>query len=248
MTQTNIPEPVEIDPFASASDPVITPPPSYDLFGLVEINASAVHLEKGVGKVAYDASNPNHKRYTAINVYIQPLPEIDVKYPKTCEQDWIGEFPTWAKITLPSIKAAGFDNVREINGKWARVARVDSLDRPYEKKDLQGNPTGEMATKKTMKFIEFYATEDACRAAYVANGGKPADAQPAAPVDAIEKEKQAMLAFLKVVVSNACNGKKITDDWKNAVTTLLTQYPTVAKHFTADSPEVAELAVLSLAA
>ena len=55
--------------------------PSYDLFGKVEVNAWACHLEKGTGKVTFDPNNPNHKRLTAVDVCIQPLPEINVKYP-----------------------------------------------------------------------------------------------------------------------------------------------------------------------
>ncbi len=240
-------DPNEIDPFASASDPVVITP-NFDLWGMVEISAYACHLQKGKGggKVPFDATNPDHKRMTAINVFIQPLAEIDVKYPKQWEMDWIAEFQTWAKITLPSIKAAGFENVREINGKWARVARVDSLDKPYDKKDAQGNPTGEKGVKKTFKFVEFFDTEDACRAAYLAAGGHAAT-QPAA-TDPTDADKIAALAFLKVIVPNACKGKKITDDWKGAVTTALAQYPMVSKHFTAESPEVAELALPVLAA
>ena len=249
-TPVNVLEPIatEFDPFDAASDPAVITP-NYDLYGMVEISAYACHLQKGVGKVPFDPTNPDHKRMTAIQVFIQPLPEIEVKYPKTLEMDWIGEFPTWAKITLPSIKAAGFENVREINGKYARVTRVDSLDKPYDKKDKDGNPTGEKGVKKTFKFVEFYDTEDACRAAYIAAGGKPAGTNNPTPVlTTDEADKQAALAFLKVIVPTACNGKKITDDWRAAVTTALAQYPMVSKHFTADSPEVAALALPVLGA
>lgn len=256
-TPVNVLQPVdtEIDPFASASEPEVISV-NYDLFGLVEIQASAVHLQTGVGKVPYDPTNTSHKRMTAVNVYIQPLAEIEVKYPKQWECDWIAEFQTWAKVTLPSIKEAysnftghEMGSVREINGKWARVARVDSLDKPFEKKDpITKQPTGEKAVKKTYKFIELYDSEEACRAAYLANGGKAAEA-PAAPVaDPANEEKTAATAFLKVIVQNACKGKKMTDDWKAAVKTALGGYPMVAKHFTEESPEVAELALPLLAA
>lgn len=254
MTTVNQPLPIEadteFDPFEAATEAQAR---SFDLFGLVEISAWACHLEKGNGKIPFDPTNPNHKRMTAIDVYIQPLPEIDVKYPKTLECHWLAEFNTWAKITLPSIKTAfqkstgqELGSVRQINGMYARVARVDSFDKPYEKKDAQGNPTGEKVTPKTFKFVEFYADEDACRAAYVAAGGQPMQgngtATDAAPVD---PDKQAALAFLPVIVKNALNGKglKISDDWKTAVTTALGQFPMVSKHFTAESPEVANFAL-----
>ena len=236
-------EATEFDPFAAASNPDVATP-NYDLFGLIELNAYGCALIKGQGKTPWEALTPEqqaaNKRVTAIQMYVQPLPEIDVKYPKQWECDWIAEYQTWASVTLPSIKAQGFENVRDINGKWARIARVDSKDKPYDKKDANGNLTGEKAIKKTFKIIEIYDTEDACREAYIANGGKSAEA--AAPVAyPADAEKTAALAFLKVIVTNATKGKTMSDNWKGAINTALTRYPTVAKFFNADSPEVMDM-------
>lgn len=260
-TNVNVLEPIAtedgFDPFAAATEAKLR---SFDLFGLVEISAWACHLEKGQGKIQFDPANPNHKRMTAIDVFIQPLPEIDVKYPKSLECNWLAEYATWAKITLPSIKEA-FQNatgnemgsVKQINGMYARVARVDSLDKKYPKKDDAGNLSGEMVTPKTFKFVEFYVDENACRAAYIAAGGQPMNGNSPAPVaDAapVDNEKQSAMAFLPVIVKNALQGKglKINDDWKGAVNTALTQFPLVAKHFTAESPEVANHALPYLGA
>jgi hypothetical protein len=240
------------DPFAEASAPKV---PTYDLFGLVEINAWACALQKGVGKVPFDPTNPNHKRFTAIDVFIQPLAEIEIKYPKTCEEHWVAEFPEWAKITLPSIKACGIENVREINGMWCRVARVPNGKR-YEKKDKDGNPTGQFADETTFKFVEFYSTEDACRAAYIAaggqvakstNGGAPAGVPTTPVVDPTEAEKATAYAFLKVIVGNAAKGKASVDDAKLAVDVALAQYPTVEKFYKADSAETLDLIKQTLA-
>ncbi len=226
----------EFDPFASASDPVVK---SYDLFGMVEINAWACALVKGQGKVPFDPQNASHKRYTAIDVFIQPLVEMDVRYPKSCEEHWVAEFPEWAKITLPSIKAAGFDNVREINGKWARVARVPN-GKKYEKKDrATGQPTGEFAEETTFKFVEFYASEDACRAAYLANGGQPVATATETPV--AQGDEATAYAFLKVIVSNATRGKSSIEEAKEAVETALAQYPTVTKFYNVESDGTLEL-------
>ena len=229
----------EFDPFASASDPAVQ---TYDLFGKVEISAWACALVKGTGKVPFDAQNPAHKRFTAIDVFIQPLPEIDVKYPKTCEEHWVAEFPEWAKITLPSIKAAGFDNVREINNKYARITRVPS-GKKYEKKDrTTGQPTGEFADETTFKFVEFYGSEDECRKAYFAAGGQPmTNAPQQVATDPNDQAKQTALQFLKVIVTNAAKGKNTFDDAKLAVGLAITQYPTVAEHFNAESAEVTDL-------
>lgn len=240
------------DPFEAATEAQAR---TFDLFGMVEISAWACHLVKGQGKIPFDPQNPNHKRMTAIDVFIQPLPEIDVKYPKTLECHWLAEYNTWAKITLPSIKDAyqratgqELDSVKQINGMYARVARVDSLDKKYEKKDSNGNLTGEMVTPKTFKFVEFYADEDTCRAAYVAAGGQAMQGALTASVN--NDEKNAAIAFLPVIVKNALNGKGLTinDDWKAAVNTALDQYPMVVKHFNAESPEVANYALPLLGA
>jgi hypothetical protein len=237
----------EFDPYASASDPVV---PNYDLWGKVEINAWACALVKGTGKVPYDSNNPNHKRFTAIDVFIQPLQEIDVKYPKTLEEHWVAEFPEWAKITLPSIKGAGFENIREINGKWAQVARVPN-GKKYEKKDkATGQPTGEMADETTFKFTQFFESEDACRAAYLAAGGQPSSNGngngnghnvPTPIVDTDAQERASAYAFLKVIVVNAAKGKAAFADAKTAVTGAIAQYPPVAKFYNGESLEVGQL-------
>lgn len=245
----------EFDPFEAATEAKVR---TFDLFGMVEISAWACHLEKGAGKIPFDPANPNHKRMTAIDVFIQPLPEIDVKYPKTLECNWLAEYNTWAKITLPSIKDAfqrhtghEIGSVKEINGMYARVARVDSFDKKYEKKDNNGNLTGEMVTPKTFKFVELYADENQCRAAYTAAGGQPMQgSSPAATSAPVDADKNAAIAFLPVIVKNALSGKnlKISDDWKTAVNTALGQFPMVAKHFDAESPEVANFALPMLQA
>lgn len=239
INQPSPTETEEFDPYASASDPVVQ---NFDLFGQVEINAWACALVKGTGKVPFDPTNPNHKRFTAIDVFIQPLLEIDVKYPKSLECHWLAEFAEWAKITLPSIKAAGIANVREINGKWARVARVPN-GKKYEKKDkATGQPTGEFADETTFKFVAIYDTEDACRAAYLANGGTPSNGHVAAEiVTSLNNEKDTNFAFLKVIVSNAARGKTDLGEAKDAVGVALLQYPTVAKYFTVDSDETIAL-------
>ena len=79
-------EPTEFDPFAAASNPDVATP-NYDLFGLVELTAFGCALIKGQGKVPWEALTPEQRQTfvkpkTAIQMYIQPLAEIDVKYPK----------------------------------------------------------------------------------------------------------------------------------------------------------------------
>lgn len=228
------------DPFDTASNP---PVQTYDLFGKVEISAWACALVKGTGKVPFDPS-VHERRFTAIDVYIAPLPEIDVKYPKSLEDHWIAEFAEWAKLTLPSIKALGIDNVRELNGRYARVARVPN-GKKYEKKDPNtGQGTGEMKDETTFKFVALFADEDACRTAYLAAGGQPAGNGNNVPVvipPDNNTEMATAYAFLKVIVTNAARGATNWNDAKAKVATALIQYPTVAKFYTADSMETGQL-------
>jgi hypothetical protein len=223
------------DPFASANAPVL---PTYDLWGVVEISAFACQLRVGVGKEPWDP-NSGLKRFTAIDVFIQSLPEIDVKYPKTLECHWLAESKEWANITLPSIKAAGFDNVREINGKYARVQRVPS-GKTYDKKDSSGNPTGEKRDEMTFKFLEFFNSEDECRAAYVAAGGvaTPKVNNPTTPTDG---QRAISLKFLETIITNVLANNPA--DKRAAVDTAIKTcgYPPITTVFTIDSPEVAAL-------
>lgn len=239
-----------VDPFDAASNP---PERTYDLFGKVEISAWACALVKGQGKVAHDPA-VHSQRFTAIDIFIQPLPEIDVKYPRSLEVHEIAEFAPWAKIVLPSIKALGISNVREINGKWARVARVPN-GKQYEKKDkLTGQGTGEMADELTFKFVQFFDTEDACRAAYVAAGGAPGSGSNGngnVPIDIGNKvphevdietaERATAKAFLKVIVTNAVRDQTDWNQAKTLVAEAIAKYPPVAKYFNADSQETIEL-------
>lgn len=225
------------DPFASANAPVL---PTYDLWGMVEISAFACQLRTGVGKEPFDP-NSGLKRFTAIDVYIQSLPEIDVKYPKTLECHWLAESKEWANISLPSIKAAGIDNVREVNGKYARVQRVPS-GKTYEKKDTSGNPTGEKRDEMTFKFLEFFNSEDECRKAYIAAGGVAAPVSTNATIpSATDAQKAISLKFLETIITNVLSSnpadKRAAVD--NAIKTC--GYPPIASVFTVDSPEVAAL-------
>jgi len=230
----------EFDPFEEASNP---PEQTYDLFGMVEINAWACAFQKGVkGGVPYDPA-VHEKRHTMIDIFIQPLPEINVKYPKSLEFHDVTWSVSWSKFTLPSIKALGIDNVREINGKWARVARVPN-GRQYPAKDTQGNPTGEMKDETTFKFVQFFDTEDACRSAYLAAGGQPSGNGHNNPtftsVTPEDAERIQALNILRVVINNVAPGKLNFAEVEEAIKAHVF-YPHVEKWYTVDSVETREL-------
>ena len=219
------------------------PEPTNDLFGKLEAKEYICGLTKGLPEF-----NPeiHQTPYTAIFMYLQPLPEMDIKYPKWLECSWVAQFSTWQKITRPSIKAnypKPISTANELNTLWVRFTRVDSLEKPFPKKDDQGNPTGEMGVKKTWKFVTFYTSEDECRAAYIAAGGKANDNGHNVPAAVANEdtEKATAFQFLKVIVSNAVRDQTDWQQAKEKVAQALTGYPTVANFFTADSEETAKL-------
>lgn len=247
----------DFDPFASANDTTMEQPAQFNLWGKLDMNIWACVLITGTGKVPFDPSQHDPKRaHAAIDVFVEALPEIDVKYPRVWECHWVdGDYknPTWKQISLPSLHDAGISDISILpsklpNGdsnpkyqpKWFQIARVPSF-RKYPAKDrTTGQPTGEMKPELTYKFLECYDTEEACRAAYLAAGGQPAATVNAPVADPSEAEKQTAAAFLKVIVQNAVAGRKL-DEAKPAVAQALTQYPTVSKFFTVDSPETLDL-------
>lgn len=233
-----------------ASNP---PEKTYDLFGKVEIKAWRCAFEKGTkGGVTFDPAR-HQKSHIMIDIYIQPLAEINVKYPKSLEFHDVTWSDPWVKIVNPSIKALGIDNVKEINDRWVRVAHVPD-GRAYQRKDASGNlmvkPDGtpDMVETTTFKFVKLFANEDECRAEYASVGGNAntngnghvtqAGAQPASQED---HNRKVMHGFLTVIVTNAVRG---TTDWNTAyaaVANTLPQHTEVAKYFTVDSPETLQM-------
>jgi len=224
----------EFDPFAAASNPTL---PAFELWGMMEVSAWACALVKGQGKVPYDQA-VHEKRATAIDLFIQPLPEQNITNTKSCERHLIAESKEWANVVWASIKEAGITNLRELNGKYARVAVVPSGRKWIDNK-------GESREETTFKFLAIYDAEETCRAAYLAAGGKDRNAPQmtsfSPEVSKEDGEKQTALAFLQVIVPNAVKGKTTPEEKLVAVNTALTQYPTVSKFFNALSPEVVTL-------
>ena len=149
------------DPFESASNATLAPRTYY---GEIQIDTYYCRLVKGEGKVVFDPQAHNRdERRTAIKISLLPLAEQNVQF--ALERDLIAESREWAGIILPSLKALGIGNVREANGKWAAMQQVPS-GRKYR------NANGEEKEATTFKFTALFADEAACRAAYMASGGR----------------------------------------------------------------------------
>lgn len=228
----------ETDLFDEASNP---PEKTYDLFGKVEIKAWECGFTPGIrGGQPYDPAF-HKKRHIMIDIYIQPLAEIDVKYPKSLEFHDVTWSNPWARIVLPSIKALGFENVREINGKWARVAHVPDGG-SYQRKDTGGNfvfnPDGSpsMVETTTFKFVAFFADENACRAAYLAAGGAPANGNGHNAPAAEDAERVQARNIMTVVINNVAPGKTTFAEVQEAIKAHAF-YPHISKHYPVESVE-----------
>lgn len=234
------------DPFNSASNPQIK---QATFFGQARLDAwYCVLPKKGTGGQKQPFDPTMHKieqRVTALDLSLQPLSEHNTQYPH--ERNMLAEGAEWAKHTWPSARTVGLTDSRQINGGWFKYTFAPTGEK-YPKKDKQtGQPTGEMVEKTAIKFVEYYTSEDACRAAYasehqsdsepIVNGAVNLSAQQTPDP---EKEKATAYAFLKVIVPNAARGKS-REDALIAVADQITTYPVVAAHFTIDSPETVEI-------
>lgn len=236
----------EVDLFDEASNP---PEKTYDLFGKVEVKVWECAFEKGTkGGVAYDPAR-HQKRHLMVDIYIQPLAEIDVKYPKLLEFHDVTWSKPYAGIVWPSIKALGINNLREINGRWARVTHVPDGG-SYQRKDASGNlmvkPDGspDMVETTTFKFVTFFENEDACRAAYIAAGGKSADSNGAngnGHANAAEDAERVQARnIMTVVINNVAPGKTTFAEVQEAIKAHAF-YPHISKYYPVDSVETMTL-------
>lgn len=243
--------PTEFDPFDSINAPYVPPP--LELWGMVEINAWACALVSGVGRVPY--SDPALKRYTAIDIFVQSLPEQGITKPKQQECNMLYESDEWNKITLASINALGITDVRTLNGKWARIEKVngkpyyEKVNGKYRKFDEFGKPVEPKGYERIFKFIALYNNEDECRAAYFANGGKTveASAQANQVINGEETDRMTAIAFMNALVPNACKGKANMGEAIIAVKAMIESNPIISKHFSENSPEVIDLITKSFA-
>ncbi len=211
-------------------------------FSPIKDPVTGVTITKGYKEYFDPQVHKPEQRAWEIKLYCIPLAEQPSPNTKLCELSLTKGSIQWEKETLPSLIALNVSSASGINGKFGAYEIIESAKFYYK--------DGEKKHNLTWKFIAIYDSEETARAACIEhfgeNAGTPSDNQPAA--DPADADKIAAMAFLKVIVPNACKGKKITDDWKAAVNTALAQYPMVSKHFDAESPEVAELALPVLAA
>lgn len=215
---------------------------SNELWGKFEMKADLVGLVKGVGKEPFDPTR--HKvAFTSIEVFIDPLPEMEIQNLNICTRNMLAESKEWRDITNKSIKDVGIADAREMIGKWIKAETVPTGD-TYVK-------NGVTKDKTAIKLVQTFASEEECRKAYLGENdpfapapaatASPA-AAPASPAAAPAQGRETGLKFLPVIVSNAWNKSgRNYDKAKIEVANMISGYPALAPYFTSDSPEVEEI-------
>jgi hypothetical protein len=227
---------VNDDPYAVAE--TATPRPAA-YFGQVKVDAWFAKLVKGVGKMPFDASaDPMDQRVTAIDIHLLPLPECNISF--EVKRELIDQSKAWASIVLPSIKALGLTGLRDLNDRFVQITTAPT-GRKYSK-------NGEEREETTFKFVELYADEASCRAAYNAQRGSSqteeeplVDAAPAPVNGNGNKERETALQFLKVYVEAAARGQTDLQVIREKLAGQIAIQPVIAKYFTVDSPETMNL-------
>jgi hypothetical protein len=232
------------DPFDSANNPTFG---NSDIWGQLSLEAWHCVLAKGYGRVPFDANvHTMSERRTAIDLTVEPLPELGITNPNVCTRNMLAESDAWRDITLKSVKALGIENVREINGRWVRLETMQTGE-TYEK-------DGKTKYKTVFKVVKLFAK---CRADYqTANGGSPVQssspsATPAKPATQPAQpngnpEKETALTFLKFFVTQAAVNQTDLNVIRATVAENIALQPLVSKYFTIDSPEVTGLIMQNL--
>ena len=230
-----------VDPWESANE-AKAPQFSNEIWGQVEARSWYCVLEKGTGKVEFnpDLHSPDQRR-TAIEIIVHPLPDMGLTFDVT--RSMIAESHEWASIVLPSIRDLGL-HPRALNGVWVKAANATLTDRkgaPVTYTDSNGIEK----ERKTIKFLKLFASEDECRADYLASSGKHATVstqhEEKTDSNSGDKERQTALAFLKVFVQSVCRGQSDVDVIRKLLASQLATQPLISKYFTVDSPETIEL-------
>lgn len=229
-----------VDPWDSAEN-AKEPVYSNIVWGQCKARSWWCVLEKGIGKVEYDPQihNPDQRR-TAIDIIILPLSEMGITF--SLSRNMIAESREWASFTLPSIRDLGF-SPKQLNDAWVKVQTVPLTDKSGNVVTYTDS-NGVVKEKTTLKFLAIFEDENACRADYLENSGKPAPQNTEYTGKQNgngNKERETALAFLKVYVQNACRGQNDIEVIRKTLALNIAQQPLISKYFTVDSPETVQL-------
>lgn len=205
-------------------------PREFEIFGQVRVDAHYLFFPGNKQMpVPFDPTiHPEDKRTTEVELRMIPIAEQNITWDEF--QRMLTFSPDWTKIVLPSIKEIGMTNLRELNNQWVRVAKVPGNRKRLNK--LTREETGEFWP--TYRFIEVFADEAACKAAYLGDMPESTESDQS-PTD---NERAVALAFIEVFVTAAA--KHITDRKviEAQVADDISKQSAVSGLFTVQSPEV----------
>jgi len=225
------------DPFEAASHAAPLP---NEYYGQVEVDAWFCVLVKGQGRVPFDPQQHSiDQRRTAIDMAVIPLAASGLNFP--IERKMLAESKEWRNIVWPSLKALGFNSLKEVNGAWVKVELVGT-GRKYT------NSAGEEKEATTFKFLAVYDNEETCEAAYLGMGIMPQTEATPMPQEAHQAspqsnpERETALQFARVIVQQALKAHpNDVEAAKKQAAQQMAGMPVVSKFFTVESPEIAAL-------
>jgi len=225
-------------------------------FGRIEVSASYVKLEKGIGKTPWSETDGQDARRTEVHLVLNPIEASGLTF--LVERKLIAESNEWSKTVWSSCRELGLKSVRDLHGRYVKVEMVKT-GRTYTKRD---GTTGE---ESTLHFAAIFDDLAACEAAYWAErGGKPqagAEAIEMGPQDGAPRNGATPpVTVARTVASNGSNGATPASEAERAVAKqfldvlvkqahgdlsvlagLIASMPLVNKYFAVTSPEVVEL-------
>jgi len=228
------------DSAENAKEPVF----SNIIWGQVEAQSWYCVLEKGVGKVVFDAQTHSaDQRRTAIDIIVHPLPEMNLTF--DLARNMIAESHEWASVVLPSLRDLGV-SPKSLDGAWVKVQTISLTDRTGNTITYTDN-NGVVKEKTTLKFLTVFPGETECRADFekehVGNGqAKPvqASANGTSGNGSVNKERETAWTFLKIFVKDICKEQNNLEAIRAALGEKIANQPLIGKYFTVDSPEVVQ--------
>jgi hypothetical protein len=185
-----------------------------------------------------------------VDIFILPIADANVRF--NIERKLIAESKAWTNITWPSLQKLGLVNAREAKGRYCKV-KLAPTGRTWDKKDQSGTLTGEKAEETTFEFLELFADEAACIAAYHGRNGV-APVAPVAPAAAVassdpaeDPAKKTALTFAKAIVTNLARAEKDMFILQGKIAEKIAAMPMISQFYTADSPEIVQLIAEALA-
>lgn len=213
-------------------------PKTFEYFGLCQIDAwNAYFPGNGQPPVPFDVSqHPVDKLSAMIEIQIIPIAEQNVTF--EVKRNMTSWSPAWTKITLPSIKALGLQGAQNLSNRFVRVTLVPT-GRKWKGQD------GEDKEETTFKFLDIYADEETCKAAYAGRRNDTTSSTTTATTTPVSggngHERETALKFARPVVENLCRGESDPAAAMKKVSEKIATMPLISKHFTGESPEIVNL-------